>query len=153
MTDQHEYIHNRVRIGWILLIAGVILFAAGLALQFLIVVPFNARIISGLGIFVSGLGVAQILRYQAVRGYRQAAARLVNEERDERLRMIRGQAGSRAFWVSLVMTYAALMWLSFASSGSLPAPTLDGLWFYLAGAVVLPLIVYIASIVYDQNHL
>ena len=50
------------------------------------------------------------------------------------------------------MTYIALMWLSFASRGGLPAPTSDGLWYYLAAAVVVPFLVYLTSIIYDQNH-
>ncbi len=150
MTEQ--YLQNRIRLGWGLLIGGVVVFAVGLALQLLFSVPFNARIISGLGIFIFGLGIAQMVRYRAARSDRKAAARIVNEERDERMQLIRGRAGHRAFWVSLAMTYIALMWLSFASSGSLPAPTPDGLWYYLAAAVVLPFLIYVASIVYDQNH-
>ncbi len=150
MTDQ--YLQNRIRLGWGLIIGGVVIFTAGLALQLLFSVPFNARIISGLGIFIFGLGIAQMMRYRAARGDRKAAARIANEERDERMQLIRGRAGNRAFWVSLAMTYIALMWLSFASSGSLPTPTQDGLWYYLAAAVVVPFMVYVASIVYDQNH-
>jgi len=50
------------------------------------------------------------------------------------------------------MTYIALMWLSLASSGSLPVPTLDGLWFYLAAAVVVPAVVFIAGILIGQNR-
>ncbi len=151
MTN-HQYIQNRMRMSWGLLALGVLLFAAGLALQFLFEVPFNARIISGLGIFFTGLGLAVMLRYRAVSGNSQAAARLINEERDERNRQMRTQAGNRAFWVSLVMSYIALMWLSFASSGSLPYPSSDSLWFYLAAAVVVPFLVYLTSTIYDQKN-
>ena len=35
--------------------------------------------------------------------------------------MIRARAGNRAYWVSTVIVYAGLMWVSFAASGSLPA--------------------------------
>ena len=150
MNNQQIYVRNRVRVGWGLLILSIILFAAGLVLQFLVVVPFNTRIVSGLGIFFAGLGLAQILRYRNVQSNPQTA-RLVNEERDERNILIRARAGNRAFWVSIIMIYTALMWLSFASNGSLPIPTLDGLWFFLAAAVVVPLSVYIGSIVYEQN--
>lgn len=150
MTEQ--YLQNRIRLGWTLLAAGALIFAAGLVLQFLVRVSFNARIISGLGIFIIGLGVAQVVRYRAAGTDRTAAARLVNEERDERSHLIRARAGLRGFWVSLAMTYAALMWLSFASSGSLPVPSLDDLWYFLAAAVVVPFMAFIASIVYDQNR-
>jgi hypothetical protein len=152
MTNQQEYLNRRVQAGWGLLALGALLFAAGLVLQFLFVVPFNARIVSGLGIFFASLGLGQVLRYRATRSNRQAVARLINEEHDERNHQIRRQAGSRGYWVSLAMTYAALMWLSFASSGSLPTPTPDGLWYYLAAAVIVPFTVYAGSILYEQQH-
>lgn len=152
MTDQQGYIQSRMRLGWGLMASGAVLLAAGLVLQHIIQVDFNARIISGVGIFIAGMGLAQILRYGAVRKDRQAAARLVNVERDERDSLIRAQAGNRGFWVALVMTYILLMWLSFASSGSLPVPNLDTLWFYLAAAVIVPFLIYVVSIVYDQKN-
>ena len=152
MTNQHEYLHRRVRAGWGLLALGAVLFAAGLILQFLFVVPFNARIVSGLGIFFASLGLDQVLRYRTTRSNLQAVTRLINEEHDERNHLIRRQAGSRAFWVSLAMTYVALNWISFASSGSLPTPTLDGLWYYLAAAVIVPFVVYAGSILYEEKH-
>lgn len=152
MINQQEYLQNRLRIGWGLLIIGAILIGAGLAMQFLFTVLWNARIVSGLGIFIMGLGAAQMARYHVASKDRQSTARLINEERDERLRMIRARAGSRGFWASLVMSYIALMWLSFAANGSLPTPSLDTLWFYLAATVVLPFLIYIGSIVYDQNN-
>jgi hypothetical protein len=152
MTEQQQYLHNRVRIGWGILVAGLVIFAAGLALQLFFTLPFNTRIISGLGIFAIGLGVAQIVRYRAVIGNPRTAARLVNEERDERVRMIRARAGNRAFWLSLVMTYALLMWVSMASNGSLPEIGDDALWYYLASTVILPFALYVGSLVYDQRN-
>lgn len=152
MTEQQQYLHNRVRIGWGMLVVGLVIFAAGLALQLFFTLPFNTRVISGLGIFGIGLGVAQIVRYRAVMGNPRTAARLVNEERDERVRLIRARAGNRAFWLSLLMTYALLMWVSMASNGSLPDVGEDALWFYLASAVILPFILYVASLVHDQKN-
>lgn len=152
MTDQHTYIKNRIRVGWGLLIAGLILFIAGLVLQLFFTVQFNARIIVGVGMVVTALGVARLFRYYSAQKDLHMAARVANEERDERSRMIRQRAGARAFWISLAMTYAALLWLSFASNGSLPTPSLDTLWMYLAAAVVIPMLIYIGSIVYDQQN-
>lgn len=152
MANNEQYIQNRVRAGWGLLVLGVILFTVGLALQHVFDVAFNARIVSGLGIFFGGLGLAQMARYRLVQNDRTAATRLVNAERDERSQMIRAQAGSRAFWVSMGLTYAALMWLSFAASGSLPAPTPDALWFFLAAAVVIPFVVYVAGIMLGEKN-
>lgn len=152
MTDQYQYLHHRVRMGWAMLAAGLFLLIAGIALQLLVTVSFNPRIVSGLGILFIGLGLAQIVRYRAAQGDPKAAKRLVNEERDERSRMIRAQAGSRAFVVSLGLTYIALMWLSLAGNGSLPAPSLDALWFYLVGASVAPIAVYVIGIVNGEKN-
>ncbi len=72
MTDQHTYIQRRIRAGWGILISGVVLFAAGLGLQLLFAVPFNARIISGLGIALTGAGIgACYATGPAVKTFRQ----------------------------------------------------------------------------------
>lgn len=147
-TRSRQWIEQKKRAGWILLALGGVVLLAGIALQLLAKgLPFDARIVTGVGILLLGLGVANLVRYRAVRNDPQAASRLVNEERDERMRMIRAEAGSRAYWVSAVLVYAGLMWVSFASNGSLPALSEDALWFFLAGAVVLPFLVYLAGVV------
>lgn len=151
MNDHQNYIKNRMRIGWAFLFLGVLLFAGGLFVQNFFSAAFNARIVSGLGIFFAGLGFSQLLRYRIGEANRQAVDRLVNEERDERNRQIRAQAGNRAFWVALVMIYFALMWLSFASNGDLPSATEDGMWYYMAAAFVIPFGVYIGSILVEQR--
>lgn len=145
------YVAKKMRIGWILLALGAVLFLAGLIMQFWFTLPFNTRIVAGLGIFCAGLGLSYLLRYRGAGKDRQAITRQVNEERDERNRLIRAEAGNRAFLVSMVMTYTALMWASFASNGSLPEFSPDGLWWYLAAAFVIPFGVYTASIVIGQN--
>jgi ABC-type uncharacterized transport system permease subunit len=152
MNNSTRYIGDRISLGWILTIAGALLFVAGLALQAFFELSFNARIVSGAGILLSALGLAQIIRYNAVRKNGQAAARLVNEALDERNRIIRERAAARGFWVSIGLTYIALLWLSFAASGSLPAPSPEAQWYYLAASVVVPFAIYIGSGVYDQSH-
>lgn len=150
MNNRMDYMKKHLRMGWGFMIVGMVLIIAGLVLQFFSTLPFNVRIISGLGICIVGVGIAEILRYLSYRKEPQSAARLINEDLDERSRMIRMKAGNRAFWVSLALTYAALMWLSFAGNGSLPTPDPDTLWFYMAAAVMIPFIIYIVSIVYDR---
>jgi hypothetical protein len=114
--------------------------------------PFNERIITGLGILLSGIGIANLVRYGAVRRDPQAARRLAGEERDERTQLLRARAGNRAYWVSAPLAYALLMWVSFAESGSLPYPSPDLLWYMLAALVVVPFGVYALSLMYDQQH-
>ncbi len=153
MNDNQKWIGQKVKFGWLLLGLGVVAFVAGLLLSFISGNPnFWFRFISAAGILMIALGIAQLIKYRAASRDRIAAQRVVNQERDERMINIRTRAGNRAFWLSILMTYAALMWLSFAGNGSLPAVSMDAMWYYLSAAVVVPLILYVGSVVYDNAH-
>lgn len=69
---------------------------------------------------------------------------------DERFRLIRARAGSRAFWVSIIMTYIVLLWVSLAGSGNIPALSDNTLTFLLVATVIVPIMVYIAGLIYEQ---
>jgi len=115
--------------------------------------PYNFRIITGLGILLIGIGIGYLVRYRAALKDEQSARRLTVEERDERTVLIRARAGNRAYWISSALFYIGLMWASFASNGSLPALSGNALWFYLAAGVLIPFGVYITSILVDQRNL
>jgi ABC-type uncharacterized transport system permease subunit len=154
MNDQVKWIESKIRMGWLLVIGGVVLAAVGLLLRWLVRdLPFNERIITALGILLLALGFAQLIKYRAARRDPETARRVTAEERDERMVMIRSRAGHRAFWVSLALTYAVLMWLSFSDSGSLPVLSQDALWYVMAAVVLVPMGVYIGSIMRDNARL
>jgi hypothetical protein len=146
-----SWITSKIRTSWISLAAGLVLFAAGIALNGQ-TLPFDPRIISAGGILLAGIGAALWVRYGALMRDPVAAQRANVEERDERSRSIRAQAGNRAFWVAIVLVYAGLMWVSFASNGQVPALSADGLWFFLAGCVVVPLGVYVTGILLGEKN-
>lgn len=153
MTDSSKWVAAKVRLGYILLGAGIGAFAVGAALErWGGDLPFDARILSGLGIFLLGVGAARLVVYRMMRGDRQAAKRQMVEERDERSVMLRNQAGNRAFWVSLALGYVGLMWSSFASNGQLPVLEGDVLWFFLVALVVIPFVVYLATYLLGLNR-
>ncbi len=153
MNDNQKWIMQKVIWGWTLLAAGIVAFVIGALLPAIARgLTFNTRIISGVGILLIGLGIAQLVKYRAASRDRVAARRQAAQERDERMIAIRTRAGNRAFWASIALTYGALMWLSFAGGGALPSPSADALWFYLSAAVVLPLAIYVASVIYDNAH-
>jgi hypothetical protein len=152
MDNRKKWIHNRVRMGWILLALGVLGIAAGSFMELRSYLPYNLRIITGLGILLAGIGVGYLVRYKAALKDEQSIRQLAVEERDERTVQIRARAGSRAYWVSAVLVYIALMWVSFASNGSLPELSGDTLWYFLAASVVIPFGVYVASILIDQRN-
>jgi len=142
---------GKIRIGWISLAAGLILFAAGIALRGQ-TLPLDPRTISGAGLLMAGIGIATWVRYGALMKDPGEARGVNFEERDERSRSIRTQAGNRAFWVTIALVYAGLMWVSFASNGQVPALSQDGLWYFLAGCVVVPFVVYLAGIVLGEKN-
>jgi ABC-type uncharacterized transport system permease subunit len=147
------WINRRLRLGWMLLVAGLIVAVIGILLPVLAGdLPFNARIITGLGIVLLGIGVARLVHYGAVRRDARAARRLIAEERDERTQILNARAGNRAYWISAALAYGGLMWVSLSDNGSLPPLSADALWYFLAALVVVPFIVYIASLLYDQQR-
>jgi ABC-type uncharacterized transport system permease subunit len=153
MNEQQNWFNRQIRTGWTVLGAGLLLGIIGVFLPFVVDnLPFNSRIITGLGILLIGLGMAQLMRYNAASKDRKLAGRLINEEKDERLQMIRARAGNRAYWVSAVMIYIGLMWASFGSNGSLPAISPDSLWYFLAAVVILPFGVYVVSLYNDKRN-
>ena len=135
-----------------MLAAGALLALLGIALPGWIGDEvFNTRIVTGLGILLIGVGISDWIRYQALRKDTPEAARMFNAERDERIRMLRAKAGNRAFWVMMALAYAGLMWVSFASNGSLPKMSAEALWWFLAGLVVLPFGVYAVGLVIGER--
>jgi ABC-type uncharacterized transport system permease subunit len=152
MNKHIEWISHKLWLGRIFLIAGLLVGVAGIALPRVISdLQFNARIITGLGILLLGIGIAYLVRYGAARRDVQAARRMVSEERDERMQSIRARAGNRAYWASTALAYIGLMWVSFAESGSLPPLSGDAFWYLLAAVVVLPFCVYAGSLIYDEK--
>jgi ABC-type uncharacterized transport system permease subunit len=154
MSNHNKWIQGKIRSGWLYLVAGIILSLAGLLVGFRSTVEsFDPRIITGLGILLIGIGIGTLVRYIAVKKDARSSGRLVAEELDERNTLIRARAGNRAYWVSAALIYAGLMWASFAANGKLPELRGDTLWFFLAGAVVLPFLVYIIGLVIDQQKI
>lgn len=153
MSDSTGWVEARVRRALILLGAGAVLFLAGGALQrWAPGLPFDARIVSGLGILLLGVGLAQYITYHGARGDPKAASRKMIDERDERNVLLRARAGHRAFWVSLGLGYTGLMWASFAGNGQVPALEGDTLWFFLVALVVIPFGVYLFNYVRAYNR-
>jgi hypothetical protein len=154
MNNRTKWISSKIRMGWMFLATGIIVAIMGIfaELQFAYL-PYNFRIITGLGILSGGIGVGYLVRYRAALKDEQSAMRLTVEERDERTVLIRTRAGNRAYWVSTALIYLGLMWVSFAANGSLPALTGNTLWFFLAAGVLIPFGVYITSILVDQRNL
>ena len=151
--DKHtNWIAARIRLGWVFLVAGVLVASLGIFSEMAFYyLTYNFRIITGLGILLIGIGVGYLVRYRAALKDELAARRLTAEERDERTVMIRSRAGNRAYIVCALLVYLGLMWSSFASSGSLPALTGDALWFFLAACLLIPFGFYVASILVDQR--
>lgn len=152
MNKHTRWLLTKLRLGWAFLAAGIMLALAGIfiGLEF-DYLPYNFRVITGLGILLIGIGISYLVRYWAAQKDETAAQRAMVDERDERTVAIRARAGNRAYWVSAVMLYAGLLWVGLAANGSLPELSGDVLWYYLAAAVVFPFGIYIVSLVVEER--
>lgn len=152
MDNRMKWISTRIRMGWMFLAVGAFIAVVGIFIELQYsYLPYNLRIITGLGILLVGIGIGNLVRYRAALKDEQFARRLTVEERDERTVLIRARAGNRAYWVSAALIYIGLMWASLAVNGGLPDLSGDVLWYFLAAGVVLPFGVYITSILVDQR--
>ena len=153
MDNRKKWIVNKVNLGWVLLAAGILLGATGVILgRMFSSLPYNFGILTGLGIFLAGIGINNVITYRIALKNKQVAERLAVAERDERTVFIRSRAGNRAYWVSAALVYAGLMWESFAANGNLPALAGSVLWYFLAAAVLIPFGVYVGSILIDERR-
>jgi hypothetical protein len=153
MDNRMKWVSAKIRTGWIFLATGAFMAVLGRFIEHRYsYLPYNLRIITGLGILLAGIGVGYLVRYWAALKDEQSAKRLTVEEWDERTVLIRTRAGNRAYWVSIVLIYTGLMWASFAANGGLPELNGDVLWYFLAAGVLVPFGVYIASILIDQQN-
>jgi hypothetical protein len=153
MNNRKKWIINKINLGWIFLAAGGFLVTAGIIIgRIYSNLPYNFGIITGLGIFLVGIGINNLVLYRKALKNEQIAMQLAVTERDERTIFIRSRAGNRAYWVSTGLVYAGLMWESFAANGNLPALLGNTLWYFLAAAVLVPFGVYASSILIDQHR-
>jgi hypothetical protein len=154
MDNRTKWIKTKFRMGWAFLAAGAFVAVAGILLEIQYAdLPYDFRVITAIGILLAGIGVGNLVRYGAAMKDEQSAKRLTVEERDERTVLIRTRAGNRAYWVSTAFIYVGLMWASFAANGSLPALAGDALWFFLAAGALIPFVVYVTSILIDQQNI
>lgn len=154
MSKEKIWVNKKIRLGWFFVILGILFSLVGIAFElFLSYIPYNISIITGLGILWFGIGIGIIVKYYAAKRDSVSVKRLMVEEHDERNVIIKYRAGYRAFWVSIVLVYILLLWLSLSSNGSLPPIGKDLLWYIQAACVVLPFLVYIISFLSDQKRI
>jgi len=152
MNNSKKWVKKRLISGWVAITIGIFISTFGVVSELIIVgVPWDFRLITGLGILLIGVGIGIIVRYKAGTKDDIAAKRIAIEDHDERNILIRAKAGNRAYWVSTVLIYIGLMWVSFVSNGSLPPINEDILWYFLAFATVVPFAVYLYNIIHEER--
>lgn len=152
MRNSHNIIRKRYVTGWVLFVLGLLVFTIGILTELSnSTQPFNVRIITGFGfVFIFG-GIGILTRYRAALRDEKAAKRIMINAADERTVMIRSKAGHLAFWVSMIITYIMLQYVSLTSNGSLPGLSEDALWYILSAAVVIPFSVYVTGILIAER--
>lgn len=153
MDNSTKWLKQKKSLGRILLVIGLLIALIGILLPKIVAnLPFNNRIIIGVGILIVGFSIAPFVQYMTLKSDRESARKFVAEERDERTQMLRARAGSRAYVCSAALTAGGLIWVSLAFNDSLPQVSADALWYYLATLLILPLLVFIVSLAFDQNN-
>jgi hypothetical protein len=154
MSDQKKWLKSRIRFGWFFVGLGILFILVGVYFEInYSYIPYNVSVITGLGILWAGIGIGLIVKYMAVIKGDQTAKRMMVEEQDERNLFIRYRAGYRGFWVSIILVYVIIMWLSMAANGSLPPIGKELLWYLQVACVVIPFSVYIISWIIDQKKI
>ncbi|HMD88888.1 MAG TPA: hypothetical protein VKF38_06975 [Anaerolineaceae bacterium] len=153
MNKQKNWVKDKLVWGLVLIALGLVITVVGFILPGLLSgIIFNGRLIPACGILVFIMGIASLAQYAYTRSNPKAARKMMIDERDERIQLIHAGSGNRAFIIGNGMAYFVLMWDSFASDVGLPSLTGDRLWFSLLALVLVPVIVYIGSIVYEQRN-
>lgn len=153
MNSKDALIKNRLMWSKIGLAVGVLIIVAGLIAQLTQPAsPYNLRLITGLGIVITGLSLGNWVLYRAANRKDQGALRTLRDEQDERIMQIKGQAGLRAYLVSAAMVFIGTIWSAFADQGSLPELAGNTLWYFLVAALVIPLLVYLLSMVLGERN-
>ena len=152
MLNQTNWTKNILR--WGLVLTGVGLLAAVVGFMLARLVGDNiyiSHVLPSVGTVLIGLGIINLAQYTYVRHNPEAGRQMMIGERDERMQLIRARAGQRAFWISNVMAYFLLTWISFADDIGLPQLSKEAIWLSLLVLVILPLIAYMAWIIREQN--
>ncbi len=153
MHNQTNWTKGILTWGLVLAGLGIVVAVVGFILPGLVsglVLP--AGLIPGISVILLVVGIASLAQYAHIRSNPKAGQQMMIRERDERLHLIRAQAGQRAYWISSSLAFFVLIWTAFAGDVGLPTLTGDALWFSLLLVVVLPFFVYIGSIAYEQNN-
>lgn len=152
MDERRAWIAGRVRLGWAMVALGIGLVGLNIVLG-----AMNARtganynVVGGFGILATGFGIGWVVRYRPALSDEASARRIAVEERDERSVQIRTRAGNRAWILSAILVWVALMWSSMAGNVDLPPLTGDLLWWYLVVALSVPFLVYAGSVTLDER--
>lgn len=152
MITPEDLLRRRRRVGWAMICIGVLATTAGLLAQPLRpALGFDPRLASGIGIVLLGYGVGSLIRGGLPHPASAASRRLGVEALDERNLAIANLAGRRAFITSSVLTGSLMMWASVTGNGQLPPLSADVLWYALVTVFVVPMLVYIASVVHANQ--
>jgi hypothetical protein len=130
--------------GWLVLIAGIVLFTAGLLIRlFSPGTIADTRLIEGLGLLLTGWGIVPFVRTISRRKNPVAAHRNQLAESDERAIILRNQAA----FVSLMFNEATSSILLVIYSAMTRGQTgFDPIWFALAFLVIAPMLVFVTCV-------
>jgi hypothetical protein len=153
MRNQTNWTKGILMWGLVLVGLGVVVAVVGIILPGLV----NGSVLSvglvpGISIILFVIGIVSLAQYAFIRANPTAGQQMMIQERDERLQLIRARAGHRAYWISSSLAFFVLIWTAFAGDVGLPTLSGNTLWFSMVAVVVVPFIVYVGNIAYEQNN-
>ena len=149
MENTTELLRKKIRMGALMLAAGVLVFITGLSLPYLLPASvLNLKWLEAIGLLLIVWGGVMLARYVLARRRPGEMRRSLVEERDERTVAIRNQAGYTAYLVSMVITSLGL----FIYSSLNQTPGFDPIWLLLAFLVLAPTAVFISYLVWLNSH-
>lgn len=145
-------LERKIRWSWAGLGVGLLVMLAGLSVRWLTELPWQtARPVIAVGLVLAGSCAGSLVRALALRADPRQAKRLLAAEGDERALAVRGRAAVWGFWSGIAVSGLALLIVSFQYAN--PPMDVDSIWFLMAGVVVLPLVFYVAGLLYYDRQL
>lgn len=155
MMNQKTEINRRIQKGWgLLALSLVVLVFAFFVKATPLAVYLTGRQVAALALVLAGVAVGQLIKYTLGSRDPQVIKKMLVNEKDERMNLIRAQAGYRAFQIGLGAAVLSLLYFSLQGAALAAAGLLnDTLWYVLVGQVLVTFAVFIIELVRSSNRI
>lgn len=147
MNNNPQYLRKKLLKGALLLGVGVVLFAISLFLKNGLIADSYVKLMQGIAVFLVFGGAFILIQAYVFKKNPASGRREMVEDLDERKTWIRYRSGNSAFIFGITSTYITLLVVGRTQTSINP----DLAWWVLAGIIILTALVYIVSMVINEN--